>query len=428
MRIVYLAPGTGGTFYCQNCMRDVSLVRAMRKHNHQVTLVPVYLPLLIDAGDVATDVPVFFGGINVYLQQKIPFFRQTPRWLDQWLDAPRLLRLAAKREGSTEAAGLGPMTLSVLKGEDGNQRKELERLLDWLEHHEKPDLVHLSNSLLIGVAGEIKRRLRVPVVCSLQDEEGWVDAIHPPYSEQCWEAMAERKKDVDAFIAVSEWYGGEMMGRLGLSREQLHVVRLGIEVDPAASSVLPFDPPVIGYLSKLSRSLGLGHLVDAFIELKKKPGLEGLRLRATGGKHGPDAEFIKGLHHKLRRQGMDGDVEFIDEFDLQARREFLRSLTLLSVPAQFGEAFGLHIIEALGEGVPVVQPAVGGYPEVVGATGGGLLYDPRDPQALLHSLESLLRDPERARALGAQGREAVRQSFTVDLMAEGTARVYESVT
>ncbi|MBI2433498.1 MAG: glycosyltransferase family 4 protein [Candidatus Hydrogenedentes bacterium] len=427
MKIIYIAPGTGGTFYCQNCMRDVSLVRAMRRYHHEVTLVPVYLPIMIDARDVARDVPVFFGGINVYLQQKFPFFRKTPRWLDRLFDAPHLLRLAAQREGSTEAAGLGPMTLSVLRGEDGNQKKELDRLLDWLEAHEKPDLVHLSNSLFAGLAGEIKRRLRVPVVCSLQDEENWVDAMAKPYDQLCWDAMAEKKDSIDAFVAVSEWYGNKMSARMKLDKSRLHIVPLGVELDARGPAPLPFDPPVIGYLSKMCKSLGLGLLVDAFIALKKKPELRNLRLRATGGQHGPDAAFIKELREKLRREGMDQDVEFREGFNLEERREFLRSLTVLSVPARCGEAFGLHIIEAMGEGVPVVQPHAGGYPEVIRGTGGGLLYDPDDPGGLVSSLESLLRNPEHARQLGAQGREAVGRFYTVDVMAAGIAKVYESL-
>ena len=427
MRVVYLAPGTGGTFYCQNCMRDTALVRALRRHGHDLTMVPVYLPILIDNGDVTGDVPVFFGGINVYLQQIFKFFRSTPRWLDRFFDAPWMLRFAARREGSTEAAGLGPLTLSMLQGEHGNQRKELDRLIDWLVHHEKPDVIHISNSLLIGLAKELKERVEVPIVCSLQDEENWLDEIDAPYGELCWNAMSECAGDVDAFISVSEWYAQEMCTRMNLNGTQMNVAPLGIELDERPPVALNFHPPVIGYLSKMCEPLGLGLLVDAFIELKRHPELSDLKLRATGGQHGPDIAFVKKLRRTLDEAGVSEDVEFVEEFDLEHRRDFLRGVTVLSVPAKHGEAFGMYILEALIEGVPVVQPRAGGYPEVIDATGGGVLYDPEDPKGLVSSLEALLLDPVRARDLGARGREAVQHNYSVDTMAERIAAVYESV-
>lgn len=428
MRIVYLAPGTGGTFYCQNCMRDAALARALRKHGHELTLIPVYLPILIDAEHLNEGVPVFFGGINVYLQQLSGFFRKTPRWIDKWFDMDWMLRLAAKREGSTEASGLGPLLLSMLEGEHGRQKKELDRLLDWLEEHEKPEMVHLSNSLLSGMAAEIKRRLNVPVVCTLQDEENWLDGIRPPHDKQCWDAMTRCANDIDAFVSVSQWYGDEMGRRMNLNGSKMNVVHLGIELDEREPAPIAADPPVLGYLSKMCRSLGLGVLVDAFLELKKNPQLKDLKLRATGGQHGPDFAFLDELRKKLEQEGVAQDVEFVEEFDLAHRRDFLRSLTVLSVPAEEGEAFGLYIVEALSEGVPVVQPRVGGYPEVLERTGGGVLYDPADKDALVKSLETLLLDPDRARALGREGRENVYRDFGVDTMAQGVAKVYESLT
>lgn len=427
MNVVYLSPGTGGTFYCQNCMRDVGLVKSLRKHGHHLTMAPVYLPILIDATGLSEDVPVFFGGINVYLQQELSIFRKTPRWLDKIFDADWMLRRAAKAEGSTEAASLGPMLLSMLKGPQGNQRKELDRMLAWLEEHEKPDVIHLSNSLLVGMAEELKTRFGAPVVCSLQDEENWIEAIPDPHRQMCWDTMGACAEHVDAFVSVSDWYAEEMSGRMKLNGTKMHTVPLGVEVDDRPPVDLTNDPPVIGYLSKMCYSLGLGVLVDAFIDLKKKPGLEKLRLRATGGQHGPDLAFVRSLEEKLRKAGYADDVEFLDGFNLEQRQAFIRSLTLMSVPAYEGEAFGMYILESLMEGVPVVQPNSGAYPEVIGATGGGIIFDKDDPNGLVDALASLLLDTEKAQALGRSGREVVMARFGVDTMAENMAKVYESL-
>lgn len=390
-------------------------------------MVPMYLPVLIDTDGITGDVPVFFGGVNVYLQQEFKLFRKTPRWLDKLFDSSWVLRQAANREGSTEASGLGPLTLSMLQGADGHQKKELDRLIDWLKEHEKPDVVHISNSLLLGLAPELKRALGVPVVCTLQDEESWLDDIDEPYDQMCWDAMSKHAGDVDGFIAVSEWYADEMCKRMSISKDKMRVVQLGIELDERDPVSLSFDPPVLGYLSKMTESLGLGLLTDAFIELKKNPRLQNLKLRATGGQLGADVGFVRGLKAELAKHGVEQDAEFLEGFDAAGRSDFLRSLSVLSVPAPLGESFGMFITEALAEGVPVVQPRVAAFPEVVEATGGGVLYDPNEPGALVSALESLLLDPVRAQELGRRGHDAVFEKFGIDRMAKDFASVYEAI-
>ena len=427
MNIIQIVPGAGGTFYCPNCMRDCALVRALRRQGHDVTMVPMYLPVLIDADGISGEVPVFFGGINVYLQQQFKIFRKTPRWVDRLFDASWMLRQAAAREGTTQAAALGPMTLSMLQGAEGNQKKELDRLVGWLATHENPDVIHISNSLLLGLASELKRALDVPLVCTLQDEESWLDNIDQPYAQLCWEAMSEHANDVDMFIAVSEWYAEEMRERMGLERAKLRVIPLGIDLEDGEPASLSFDPPVLGYLSKMTESLGLGLLTDAFITLKQDPRFRNLKLRATGGQLGADLDYVRWLKKKLAKHHMQDDAEFLEGFDGAQRREFLRSLSVLSVPAPRGESFGMFITEALAAGVPVVQPNVGGFPEVVEATGGGIIYDVDEPEALAAALEALLLDPDRARELGRRGHDAVFDRFGIDRMAEDFAAVYEAL-
>lgn len=427
MKILHIVPGAGGTFYCPNCMRDVALVRAQRRRGHDVMVVPLYLPILVDADGLSDDVPVFFGGVNVYLQQQFKLFRKTPRWLDSVFDGPWMLRQAAKREGYTEAAALGPLTLSMLKGADGHQQKELDRLLAWLVEHGKPDLVHLSNSLLLGLVKALKQTLKTPVVCSLQDEEMWLDSIDPPHDQLCWNAMSACAADVDAFISVSAWYADEMSRRMGIDRGNIRVARLGIDLTNREPAAMSFDPPVLGYLSKMTASLGLGLLTDAFITLKQKPRLRDMKLRATGGALGADTQYVARLTRKLAEHRIDADAEFLKGFDAAQRRKFLQSLSVLSVPAPQGESFGMFILEALAAGVPVVQPNVGAFPEVVEATGGGIIYDPEEPDALTEALESLLLFPDRARELGQRGRRAVLDQFGIDRMADDVLGIYDSL-
>ncbi len=422
MKVVHIVPGSGGTFYCQNCMRDSALVQALRRAGVDAVMVPMYLPMFTDGNPVPDDTPVFFGGINVWLQQQVPFFRKTPRWLDRLFDSMWMLKRAARMEGTTSPAGLGAMTLSMIEGSAGNQRKEVERLVQWLEEHERPDMVHISNALLIGLAGELKARLDVPVVCSLQDEDGWLDEINPPYDKQCWDAIAARCKDVDRFVAVSHWFAERMSQRLGIPRERIDVVHIGIDLEGFEQASLDFDPPVLGYLSRMNSALGLDKLVEAFIELKKIQGLENLKLRATGGLVGDDRKCVSRLRKKLARLGLENDAEFIEDFSRDQRLDFLKSLSVMCVPVEQGEAFGTYIIEAMAAGVPVVQPNAGAFPELIEATGGGLIYED-----LVETLREVLSDPDLARRLGRKGRESVVERFGVETMARNMIAVYEGL-
>ncbi len=427
MRICQLVPGSGGTFYCQNCLRDYTLVRALQREGHEVLLMPLYLPPFDDNNKSGHDMPVFFGGINVYLQQRFALFRKTPRWLDWLFDTPWMLKLAAAQEGSTDAAQLGPMTLSMLEGRHGHQRKEYDRLISWLAHHEKPDVIHISNALLLGLAAELKQALDAPVVCSLQDEEPWVESMPAPWKERCWNAIAANARHVDAFIATSSWYADRMRERLDIPREQIRVVYLGVEINDDPPAKLAFDPPTIGYLSRLNEAQGFGVLVDAFIRLKQENTFKNLRLRAAGGCTAMDQPFIRSIQKKLHAYGFDNDVDFPSNFHNAPRREFLRSLSVLSTPALHGEAFGIQLIDAMAAGVPVVQPSIGAYPEIIQATGGGVLYDPESRHGLTDALRSLLGNPEKARALGHHGRGVVREEFNTGRVARDMAKVYEMV-
>jgi glycosyltransferase involved in cell wall biosynthesis len=407
-------------------MRDAALVQALRKPGIDVVMVPMYLPMFTDGDPVQDDTPVFFGGINVWLQQKFSFFRKTPRWLDRLLDSNWMLKRAAQMEGTTSAAGLGPMTLSMLEGSDGNQRKEVERLVEWLAEHEKPDVVHLSNALLIGLAAEIKKRLRVPVVCSLQDEDGWLDSIEPPFRGQCWQAIADRCGEVDRFVAVSRWYADRMIERLRIPREKIDVVHIGIDLSGYEPAALDLNPPVIGFLSRMNDQLGLGRLVDAFIELKSFQGLEknlgSARLRATGGMVGSDKQAVERCRRKLAAAGFEDDAEFIEDFSRGQRQAFLKSLSVLCVPVERGEAFGTYILEALAAGVPVVQPDAGAFPELIEATGGGVIT-----HDLAQTLRELLTDPDELRRLGRKGHASVVKQFSVETMAQNLISVYNDL-
>ncbi len=272
MNIIQIIPGSGGSFYCGNCLRDSKMVLALREQGYNVTKLPMYLPLFADEHDL-TDIPVFYGAISLYLKLRYPFLRKAPAWLDRFLNSPPMLKIAASMAGSTRAKGLEEMTISMLLGEEGLQKEELEKMVDWIAENCKPDVIHISNALLLGLARRLKEKLNVVIACSLQDEDTWVEPMKPEFRDKIWELMHERSKEVDAFIAVSDYYADYMKDHMKLPAEKIHTVQLG--VDPEDYQVRPVNEKGrnIGFISRMCHANGLDILVDAFLRTKKHAGL-----------------------------------------------------------------------------------------------------------------------------------------------------------
>ena len=94
LRIIQITPGAGKMF-CGACLRDNALVMALRRLGHAAMMAPLYLPLTLDEEDQSAGTPIFFSGINVYLEQQSALFRSAPSWLHQALASPMLLKWAS---------------------------------------------------------------------------------------------------------------------------------------------------------------------------------------------------------------------------------------------------------------------------------------------------------------------------------------------
>jgi len=427
MNLIQVTPGAGGGYYCENCLRDAGLVRELCRRGHEALMVPLYLPPVAEGPGPADDVPIFFGGINVYLEQKSRLWGRLPRWMRGWLDARPLLRWAARRAEMTRAEALGPPTLSMLRGEEGRQEAELEHLVDWLRDRGRVDAILLSNALLLGLARRLKEALGAPVLCILQDEDAFLDGLPEPYRTRAWALLADRAADADAFLPVSRYYAGLMQRRLDLAAARVQVVPLGVEADAYRPAETAPEVPTVGYLGQQNRASGLDRLVEAYLALRRRARVPGVRLRIAGGRTRGDEPFVHALRDRIVRAGAAGDVEFLPVPDRDAKGALLASLSVLSVPARQGVAFGLYVLEAGAAGVPVVEPRAGALEELVQATGGGVLVPPDDPDALVEAIEALLLDADRARALGRAGRKAVLERFTVAHTAARTLEVIDAV-
>ena len=427
MKIVNIVPGFGGAFYCGNCLRDSAFVNSLRALGHDAIILPMYLPLSMSGEQINAEVPVFYGAVNIYLKQQFPLFRHMPGWLENVFDSKPLLKLAAKKSGSTRAQGLEQLTESMLLGRDGHQFQELNRLTEFLKNHVKPDIVHFSNALLLGMAAQVREEVKVPVVFSLQDEDVWVDPMEPAWRDRIWQLMADKSHDVDAFVAVSSYFAAVMKQKMNIAPEKITVIPIGVRPQNYLYAKPAYSPQAIGYLSRLCEENGFEVLVDAFILLKSDPFFARLKLKATGGMTGDDHPFIQRQHKKLEKLGLLKDFEIQDDFSTGALQSFFQSLSVLSVPVLQGEAFGLYQLEALASGVPIVQPELGAFPEIVRSTGGGVVYRPNDAATLAKTLAEVLKDPARLSIMSETGRKSVEEKYDSGILTKKMVDLYEKV-
>jgi glycosyltransferase involved in cell wall biosynthesis len=426
MRIAYITAGAAGSF-CGSCMRDNTLTAALHRRGHDALLIPLYTPIRTDEENVSNE-RVFFGALNVYLQEKLGFFRRTPWFFDRLLDAPGLLRWVGRFAGKTQASELGDLTLSILRGEHGHQKKEFVKLLEWLKSDVKPDLIVLTNVLLSGLIPPLKEEIPVPIVGTLQGDDIYLDALPQPIRDQAIALIRENCSGCDRFIATCTAYADFMAGYLGLPREKIDVVYPGITLKgygPLANTEPADRPFTIGYFARICPEKGFHLLVDAYIELRKRMPDRPVRLRASGYLGPANHAYLRAQESKLN--GFGGDYAHVDCPSHLDKQQFFRDIDVLSVPTVYVEPKGLYVLEAWASGVPVVQPRHGSFPELIERTGGGMLAEPGDVVGHAAALEHLARNPDERRAMGARGRSGVERHFHDGAMAETTERIFQTL-
>jgi len=413
--------------YCGSCLRDNAMATELLARGHDVILLPVYTPTFTDEPNVSRD-HVVLGGISAYLEQYVPFFRKTPRWLDRVWDSKAVLDLASRRSISTNPKMLGEMTVSVLKGENGFQRKEIEKLIEWLKDESPLDVINLPYSLLLGLAGPLKQALNVPILCTLQGEDLFLDGLQEPYRAQSLNLIRDHLKHVDRFLSVSEFYAEFMPGYLGIPAEKIHVVPLGINPNGFELREAQRDGPfTVGFLARIAPEKGLHVLAEAYRILRESGELPEARLVAAGYM-APDCKpYLEGIQKRLKDAGLANEFNYRGVLDRHDKIAFLRTLDVMSVPATYDEPKGVSLLEAMACGVPLVQPRRGAFTEIVERAGGGLLVQPDDPQDLAEGILKIAKDQQLAAELSASGFRGVREHYTAAHMADRVLEAYESV-
>lgn len=402
----------------------MDLIRALKEKGHDVVFLPMYLPPL-EEEELNIKPPVFFGAISVYLRQKLAFLRKLPLFFTSWLDARWILKWIARRTGATDPDGMEEMTVSVMLGEHGAHGLELDKLISWLKEDIRPDVVQVSTALLIGIALKIKKELGIPVFSVLQDEDAWIDRMKEPYPDMCWEIIRKGSEEIDAMITASSYYAEFCEKRAGIRRDRIHVVPTGINVKRYNRRKPSRDPLTIGYLSRMADTMGLGLLVESYIELKKKDGFKDLRLKVYGGSAPQDRKFISTLTQAIAASGHSRDVDLQPELRPDYVSDFFEGLTVLCVPVPHGEAFGVFLLESMASGIPVIQPESGAYPEIIAATGGGACFAEITVEGLTDILTSVLNDARRLDRMSEDGYTNVVQKYSIESTSEILLEIYK---
>jgi glycosyltransferase involved in cell wall biosynthesis len=426
MRIAFITAGAAG-MYCGSCMRDNTLVTALRALGHDALLLPAYMPIKVDEPD-ASQKRVFFGGINIYLEQKFWLFRHTPRFFDRLFNFRWLLKAIARFAVRARYRDQGNLTISMLEGAHGKQSKEVEELVGYLKD-EKPDVVLFTNALLSGVIPAIKQALGVPILVTLQGDDIFLDELSEAERARCSQLIRDNGRSVDGFISTSAYYADHMASYLGLARESIHVVQPGINLAGHGGpiEVRTDGPLTIGYFARICPEKGFHRVVEAFIALRRQPGAPNVKLKASGWLGPNNRHYYEDQVKRLEAVGLLGDFEHVECPTHDDKVRFMRSIDVLCVPTVYREPKGLYVLEAWANGVPVVLPAHGSFPELVESTGAGLLVPPDSIDALADGLRRALTDHAFRLRAGLAGAEAVRERFTADVMARETVALIERV-
>jgi glycosyltransferase involved in cell wall biosynthesis len=431
MKIIYIASGAAN-MYCGSCMHDNALAAAMKAAGEDVSLFPLYTPMRLDEESVG-ERQIFYGGIKAYLMQKYPrqFFGRNLMF--KLAGSQAILKLMPHFDigSAVDPAVNAQLTISMLKGENGNQRELLQEFVQWIKSTYQPDVIHVTNALLIGVVRELKRSLQVPITCGLHGEDIFLEGMPQPYQAEALRIIRERAQDVDRFLAISTYYSEMFSKWVGLDRSKIDVVWPGIALNDyrglPATPTTP-HPLTIGFLARFVPEKGLHLLVDAFIRLHRSGEFPDLQLVAGGYVSRAYKTYMDGIRKRIKDNHLEDQIKLLGTLERAEKLNFFKKIDVFSVPAPYREPKGISILEALASGVPVVQPDHGAYPEWVHATQGGLLHRPNDPVDLAEKLATVLRDADLRKGLGQQGRQNIFEKFSSECMASGTLDVLRMLT
>ena len=416
MKILFIVPGSGFASYCGNCFRDSLYAASLRKMGSTVIVMPLYLPF--NNKDIVGDTPLFFPATTFYAEQQLLRGNRTPLWLSKIIGSERLLGFASSLSGTTSARGTEKMTHSMITGDSPSFSYQIEEMMKWIDS-DRPDVIHLSSSLLIGIAKSLKQRVNIPIVCSLQDEEVWIDSMNKQDACLAWKEITDNICYVDRFVTTSQYYKTYILNKLP-SIKDVDIVYPGIDKEKYEGYSLP-ENPTIGFFYRMNYLDGLDILADAFVKIKERDTIKGLRLKIGGGCSNSDKKFVRFVKKKLKPY--EKDVVIHDEYNPDRHSEFYKDISLISVPIRFEESVGLYICEAFAAGRPAVEPDKGSFSEIIGHA--GLTYYPNDSSTLANAIEKILMDKELYSKCVSEAAKMSSERYSDEIAARQLVEIYK---
>ena len=386
--------------FCGSCMQDNTLARALRMAGADAVLLPTYTPIRVDEENASTS-RVFLGGVNIYLDSRLPGWRLLPRVFKRWLDLPSVVQFLTRRSSSTDASQLGDLTIDMLRGSQGPQQAEFHELADFLCDDLNPDVVLFSNALLSGILPELKTRFRGKIACLLQGDDIFLEALAEPWKSQARSLISQNAAGFDRLFTHSRYYTEFMQQYLNLPQDKFRTIPLTIdaeshlsnyEMHPSLSSKASHSASnqrtTIGYFARICPEKGVFQFLDAAEEVISQT---------------TDIDFvIAGFLPELHRVRFEKRLRAVQKqasgdrlrwegspADRTEKFRILRSFDWLCVPSEYHEPKGLYVLEAALAGVPSLLPNHGAFPERLADLGIGQLYEPDSRAALVAAILSL---------------------------------------
>lgn len=369
-------------------MQDNTLVRTLRMAGEDAVLVPTYTPIRVDEDDVSVD-RVFMGGINVYLSSVVPGWRFLPDWMTGWLNKPSIIQGLSKF-GSTDASRLGSLTLDMLRGSAGPQRREIRQFVNYLCSEVNPDVIIFSNALLSGVLSELRDSFPGPILCLLQGDDIFLEALSDRWKPRVMDQLKQNCAAFDGFLTHSRYYRDFMASYLGLSVNDFRQIPLTVDSSGFDGNQHlqvtqePSRPIRIGYFARICPEKGIQNLLNAADQILSE--VANAEIAIAGYLPGQHEKWFRDLLHPVQEQ-FPGRVNWLGSpADRHEKITVFRSFDVLCVPTSYHEPKGLYVLEAGLAGVSSVVPDHGAFPELVEDLNCGCTYDASRPDALASTL------------------------------------------
>lgn len=407
--------------FCGSCMHDNTWARVLHEAGYEVSLIPAYTPIRVDEENLSSR-DVFFGGINVYLNSRWSWWRRVPKLFQRWLDHPAVIRGMTRWGLSTQAQELGAITTAMLEGTDGPHRDAVNELASYVRRLH-PDVVLFTNAILSGALREIRVQSSARMLCILQGDDIFLEALIEPYKSRVLQQIRDNVSEFDGFVVQSRYYGDFMADYLQLSPERIHRLPLTIDCRKHTGRPKPSlgDPPVIGYFARICEEKGLHRLTEACVTLRNR----GTRFRLLAGGYLPPEQkpYLESVHRIAAPLGDDFEYLGSPATHLEKVACF-QMFDVFSLPTVYREPKGLSVLESLANGVPVVLPDHGAFPELIASTQGGLLFPANDIGSLTDALGRMLSDAELRRHCAETGWSRVRSAHDFSSLAAASDALF----